>query len=265
MRLILAIILALLPGLPAVAQAPVERSQNYFQILFDMTHSGEQGFRPGFGYSVFVQYEGKRLLFDLGADAGILEQNMKAAGIDPATLDAVAISHNHPDHSAGLSILRKHRPNLAIYVPPGQDFDSGKLIRLRDSVAITPNLMLLRTHTETPTVGISDEISLLIRTAQGPYLITACSHTSVATIVDKSMKLAEEEIYHYIGGARLKMRGVEDTKKVAADLKASKVKHVSPGHCSVDHNVGQVFKEVFPLDYAASRLGRKAMLSAPGS
>ncbi len=265
MRTALAFILTLLLGLPAVAQGPIERSQNYFQVLFDVTQSLESGFRPGFGYSVFVQCEGKRLRFDLGADAGTLEHNMKAAGIDPATLDAVAISHNHPDHSAGLSTIRKYRPDLAVFVPPGQVFDNGKLIRLGNSVSITPNLILLRTHTNKPTVGISDEISLLIRTAQGPYLITACSHTSVATIVDKAMKLAGEDIYHYIGGARLKFRGVKDTKKVAADLKARKVKHVSPGHCSIDHNVSQVFKEAFPLGYVASRLGNKVLLTAPKS
>jgi metal-dependent hydrolase (beta-lactamase superfamily II) len=144
-------------------------------------------------------------------------------------------------------------------------FDDGKLTRLADSVSITPNLILLRTNTKKPTVGIYDEISLLIRTTQGPYLITACSHTSVATIVDKAMKLAGEDIFQYIGGARLAFRGVEDTKKVAAQLKARKVKHVSPGHCSVDHNVGQVFEETFPMGYVASRLGRKVMLTAPKS
>ena len=106
---------------------------------------------------------------------------------------------------------------------------------------------------------------MLIRTTQGPYLITACSHTSVATIVDKAMKIVGEDIFHYIGGARLAFRGVDDTKKVAAELKARKVKHVTPGHCSVDHNVGQVFKETFPLGYVGSRLGVKVKLTAPKS
>lgn len=269
MRMILTILAALMAGLPfsdeAGAQAPADRSLNYFQVLFDVTPSVEPGFRTGFGYSVFVQYEGKRLLFDLGADAQTLEHNMKAAGIDPATLDAVAVSHNHFDHSSGLGYIRKSRPDLAIFVPPGQDFDDGKLTALDDTAAITPNLTLLRTHTETPTVGISDEISVLIRTAEGPYLITACSHTSVATIVDRAMKLAGDAIYHYTGGARLKFRGVDDAKKVAGDLKARKVAHVSPGHCSVDHNVGQVFREAFAEGYTASKLGRKVMLTPPGS
>lgn len=262
--LVLALALACLPVTQAVAQKAEDRSQNYFQVLFDTTFSKEKDFRTGFGYSVFVQYEGKRLLFDLGADAATLEHNIKTAGIDPATLDAVAVSHNHFDHMSGLTYIRKVRPDLDVFVPPGQDFDDGKLIPLGDTASITPNLTLLRTHTETPTVGIADEISVLIRTAQGPYLITACSHTSVATIVDKAMKLANAEIFHYTGGARLKFRGVEDAKKVVGDLKARKVKHVSPGHCSVDHNVGQVFEEAFTTDYSASRLGRKVMLTPPG-
>lgn len=267
MRMIAIILLLLMPGLfvadRAAAQAPVDKSQNYFQVLFDVTASVAPGFKTGFGYAVLVQYEGKRLLFDTGADAETLKHNMKVAQIDPATLDAVAVSHNHFDHASGLVYIRKHRPDLAVFVPPGQAFDAGPLTPLADTVAITPNLTLLRTHTETPTVGISDEISVLIRTAEGPYLITACSHTGVATIVDKAMQLAGAAIHHYTGGARLKFRGTGDAKKVAADLKARKVAHVSPGHCSVDHNVGQVFEEAFAAGYVASKLGRKVTLTPP--
>jgi metal-dependent hydrolase (beta-lactamase superfamily II) len=80
----------------SLAAEPVE---NYYQVVFDTTGGvAKKGFRTGFGYSLFVQFEGKRLLFDLGADADTLLHNLRAAGIDPAKLDAIAISHNHFDH-----------------------------------------------------------------------------------------------------------------------------------------------------------------------
>lgn len=238
---------------------------NYFQVLFDVTASVEPGYRTGFGYAVFVQFEGKRLLFDTGADAATLAHNLEQAGIDPATLDAVAVSHNHFDHMGGLAYIRGARPDLTVFVPPGQEFDGGKTAAVTDSMALGENLYLLRTHTDTPTVGISDELSVLIRTAQGPYLVTACSHTSVKTIVDKASETAGDDVYYYTGGARLKSRGAGDAKAVAEELKARSVTHVAPGHCSVDHAVERVFKEAFPTGYIASRLGARVPLLAPGS
>ena len=259
-----AFLVLLLPRSVSTAADADKPDENFFQVLYDVTGSVEPGYKTGFGYAVFVQFEGKRLLFDTGADAGTLQHNMKLAGIDPKSLDAVAISHNHYDHASGLSYIRKVRPDLTVFVPPGQDFDDGKLAPLADVLALGENFYLLRTHTDTPTVGIGDELSVLLRTAKGPYLITACSHTSVATIVDKAQEVAGADVFYYTGGARLKFRGAGDAKKVADDLKARRVTHVSPGHCSVDHAVDRVFEREFPTGYVASKLGRKVPLVPPG-
>ena len=255
-------ILAVLSAGPAWAETEPE---NYFQVVYDVTPQETPGFKPAFGYAVFVKYEGKTLLFDTGWEADILAANLKHAGIDLAKVDAVAISHNHPDHAGGLSVVRKARPELAVYAPPGQSLDGGPVERIEDQLALGPNLILLRTHTETPTVGIGDELSLLIKTAEGPYLITACSHTSVATIVDKAMQIAGRDIFFYTGGARLMMRDAADSKSVAKDLQARRVAHVSPGHCSVDHGVAEIMQSAFPTGYMASKLGAKVALTPPGA
>jgi len=39
-----------------------------------------------------------RVLFDVGLTGTVLEHNMRALGVDPATIDHVVISHGHPDH-----------------------------------------------------------------------------------------------------------------------------------------------------------------------
>ncbi len=55
---------------------------------------------------LFVNTGEHRVLIDIGAGklfptTGKLPQNMKAAGIDPAKIDTVVISHAHPDHVGG--------------------------------------------------------------------------------------------------------------------------------------------------------------------
>jgi glyoxylase-like metal-dependent hydrolase (beta-lactamase superfamily II) len=61
---------------------------------------------------------GRAILFDagtggqIGPGAGLMADNMKAAGIDPASVGLVLVSHFHPDHISG---LMAKDTNAAIY------------------------------------------------------------------------------------------------------------------------------------------------------
>jgi len=69
-------------------------------------------FRPGRRTSVncyLVYAAGRLALIETGSGdyllptAGKLQQNLKAAGVDPSDIDTVILTHMHPDHSAGLT------------------------------------------------------------------------------------------------------------------------------------------------------------------
>ena len=69
-------------------------------------------FRPGRRTSVncYLVYSAGRLaLIETGSGdyllptAGKLQANLKAAGVDPASIERVILTHMHPDHSAGLT------------------------------------------------------------------------------------------------------------------------------------------------------------------
>ncbi|MQS16775.1 MBL fold metallo-hydrolase [Streptomyces kaniharaensis] len=78
---------------------------------------------PGRAASGFLlDYDGFRLALDLG----YATFPRLAAHGDPALLDAVVITHEHPDHCADLSALARSRyfapqrgPRLPLYCPPG--------------------------------------------------------------------------------------------------------------------------------------------------
>lgn len=74
----------------------------------------------------------------LGPDAGHLAANLKAAGIEPAQIDTILLTHMHPDHSAGLTDRETgvaFFPNAELIVhenEPKHWFDDGAMARGTD-------------------------------------------------------------------------------------------------------------------------------------
>jgi len=72
--------------------------------LMDNKPSGREGILAEHGLSFFVEYNGRRLLFDCGQSAGFLH-NAALLNIDLKNLDCVVLSHGHYDHAGGYRYL----------------------------------------------------------------------------------------------------------------------------------------------------------------
>ncbi|MBS0240675.1 MAG: MBL fold metallo-hydrolase [Proteobacteria bacterium] len=73
-----------------------------------------------------------RLMADTG---GQLLKNLKAAGVDPASISSVLLTHMHPDHSAGLTDMttgKRNFPNAELVMhenEPKHWFDDGAMAK----------------------------------------------------------------------------------------------------------------------------------------
>jgi 7,8-dihydropterin-6-yl-methyl-4-(beta-D-ribofuranosyl)aminobenzene 5'-phosphate synthase len=75
----------------------------------------------GFSALIEIPSADRRILWDAGASGSTVIENLRRMEVDPALIDAIALSHGHWDHVAGLSgILR------AVCLPPGPEmFPAG--------------------------------------------------------------------------------------------------------------------------------------------
>ena len=70
------------------------------------TMLADEGFGE-WGFAALVTVDGRRILFDTGANDDTVQRNLKALKLDLADVDTVILSHNHWDHVTGLMPLRR--------------------------------------------------------------------------------------------------------------------------------------------------------------
>lgn len=86
-------------------------------ILIDNTVRYGTGLLKGeHGFSALIETEGKRVLFDTGY-SGLVVDNARVMNIDLSTIDCLALSHGHRDHTAGLRAILKDRELSGVKTP----------------------------------------------------------------------------------------------------------------------------------------------------
>jgi 7,8-dihydropterin-6-yl-methyl-4-(beta-D-ribofuranosyl)aminobenzene 5'-phosphate synthase len=59
------------------------------------------------GFAALVEVDGRRILFDTGANEDLVLKNLQSLGIDLRDVPELILSHNHWDHVGGLLMLRR--------------------------------------------------------------------------------------------------------------------------------------------------------------
>lgn len=76
------------------------------EIRILSTMLADEGFGE-WGFAALVEVDGKRILFDTGANDDTVQRNLKVMGLDLSDVEMVVLSHNHWDHTTGLLTLRR--------------------------------------------------------------------------------------------------------------------------------------------------------------
>lgn len=259
----LGLMLVLLPLLGAAESA------NRVTILYD-AFGKSAAVTKAWGFSALVEYGGKRILFDTGGNAEILEHNVKALGVDLSKLDFVVISHRHGDHISGLNYLLRVNPTVRIYTPadpwgpfgwavpngfyrkedslaadmryfdgdpPGMlsastPWPQANFVRVDATTEIAPGIFLVPTISQVTGTLELREISMVIRGPQGLIIVDGCSHAGVEKILEAASKI-DPHIRVVFGGLHLVAAPDSDIQRISAALHDQwKLDYIAIGHCT---------------------------------
>lgn len=262
-------------------------------ILYDAFGGSEQ-LKKDWGYSVLIEYSGKKILFDTGNNSQIFAANAEAMRVDLRDLDFVVISHRHGDHTSGLAHLLKVNPNVKIYVPAElfgafgstlpkgfyksvhtlpdnmryfdgaepESFSSGSawpqanFVSVESNLEVAPGFFIFPTVSNVKGTMELRELTLAIRSPQGLILVVGCSHPGVEEILSASSAM-NSHTFMLLGGLHLVKTPDAEIERLANALHDKwKIDRIAPGHCTGEPAFAKL-KQIFGDSYVYAGLGSR--------
>lgn len=218
--------------------------------------------KAAWGFSALIELGGKVVLFDTGGDPEVLKENVEALGVDLSKVDAIVISHEHWDHTGGLSYSLSKKADPKVYVPSGVASKlasscpaPAELVELAEPTEILPGLSTTGTLR-----GPADEHGLVVETSRGKILITGCAHPGVVDMA-KAAKGSGERLYLVLGGFHMGGMSPDRVDEIVAEMQKLTQK-AAPCHCTGEAAIER-FAEAFGGD--SVRVGAGLRLEFPAS
>ena len=190
-------------------------------ILYD-NREADSRLLAAHGFACLVEVGGCKVLFDTGGDPARLFYNMGALGVDPRSVDAVVISHNHWDHTGALSALLSVKPDAIVHAPSGPKPEP-----------VAPGARVVGPLWATYKGYRLAEQALAIEAGEGFVLLVGCSHPGAPDLVREAMKLLPgRKPLALVGGLHLVEASERQAEAVAEELAKLGVESVAPCHCT---------------------------------
>lgn len=222
---------------------------NRVTLLYDSSPAAEHlHLESDWGYAALIEFEGRRILLDTGADAAVFARNTARLGVDLTKLDFVVITHKHSDHTGGMDHLLKLNPRVKIYaplelpVPPSGPPDDGDDERPFREAWPAANFTLLDRNTElAPGVSVVAldspwpylrELSLTLATPKGQVVFVGCSHPGIERILAEAEKQGGP-VHEVLGGFHLLRKTPTEVERIVKTIHEDrKVAVIAAGHCT---------------------------------
>ncbi len=214
-----------------------DRPELEIRILFDNT-SARKDLLRSWGFSALVDFRGRRMLFDSGSDPILLLEHMHKMHIDPKSIEAAVISHQHGDHRRGIYWVFEKNPAMTVHFLdsfPEEAFRDAAIVKMKPNRVKGPFEVMPGVYSTGPIAGLPPEQALLIESSQGLVMLVGCSHPGIVKMVETAQKQRRKvSIRLLLGGFHLLKTAPEEIRKIVNRLDELKVKVVVPAHCTGD-------------------------------
>ena len=86
-------------------------------ITILVNNTAEDNLRSEHGLSLWIEYKGKKILFDTGQTSAVTG-NAEKIGVDLTSTDTVILSHGHYDHTGGIPAVFEIAKKASLYLHP---------------------------------------------------------------------------------------------------------------------------------------------------
>lgn len=201
------------------------------------------------GLSLYIEVQGYKILFDVGA-TGLFLENAKKLGISIEEIDLLVISHGHYDHGGGLKKFLEVNKKAKIYLHPlafekhyslrsnnkmefigidqeikdnnqivftSQEFIINERFQIfskidkKEGGQALNNSLYMDVNGEKVKDSFEHEQNLIIEEEGKSILLTGCAHNGIINIVEHFYKLKGYMPDYIIGGFHLSSRSAKST------------------------------------------------------
>ncbi len=236
------------------------------------------GLQGEFGVSYLVRTDDAVILLDLGenerrTDPTLLEANMRLLKVEPQMLDALVISHNHPDHVGGMDWwLIKHSysfgrqqislDGISVYLPttlnyPGvQPVVSDEPVKIAEGVATSGIMPFEEVQPLDWLNPLNHEQNLVVNVeGQGLVVISGCGHPGLETMLQRAEAAFGLPVVGVVGGLHYQNADAAALQPHIDFLAGRNPRLVALSPHDSFEAAQQAFKQAFPDAYQNVEVG----------
>lgn len=232
---------------------------------------------PGAGVSYLIRTDSATLLLDVGNNNGQpvpadYEKNMQALGISWDEIDALVISHPHPDHVGssqawiGNTLHTGGAPDgLMIYTPVksalrGTVFNAQPFLAAPD-IATTGVLSYPEVFPLSLLQPKGSEQALVVNLAdQGLVLITGCGHPGLERLVERAEAFYDLPVTGVVGGLHYQNKTEAELQPQIEFLQARPLQLIALSPHDSFADAGLAFQSAFGERYVSLKVGESVQL-----
>ncbi len=241
--------------------------------------AGSNEVQTGHGISYLIKTDHARVLLDLGNNEGNLEpspllHNMEQLGVEMNEMNALVISHNHPDHVGGAENWMQgtlstggqedNLSGLKLYLPVKLSIPGIEPELALDPMIIAPGVATLGRQPYVQPFPfclwepLGWEQSIVVHVeGRGLVIITGCGHPTLERIIQRAEAIFSQPVIGIVGGFHYGKAG-KDALQPHLDflaLRNPELVALSP-HDSTG-GVLQIFEAAFEKSYRYITVGRE--------